>query len=173
MVDGDVQSVFAKGVSRLAQIETEDTGIAIFKFYSGALGVLEATTAARPTNAEGSLAILGEGGIIEVGGFAVDELRTWKFVNIQPEDEQIFQELQLQQSTIPAWGHTVYLQTVVDTITQGKPPVVDGKAGRRSLELILAIYESIETGTEIQIAGNYPHVRLGLDHPTSARISTN
>ncbi|NET72041.1 MAG: Gfo/Idh/MocA family oxidoreductase [Sphaerospermopsis sp. SIO1G2] len=155
---GDVESVFAKGTSRLAKIETEDTGVAIFKFKSGALGVLEATTAARPTNAEGSLAILGEGGIIEVGGFAVNDLRTWKFVNPQPEDEHIFQKL--QQPTIPAWSHTVYLQTVVDTITEGKNPAVDGKAGKRSLELILAIYESMETGSEIQVCGDYPHVRL-------------
>jgi len=66
---GDVESVQAATTTRLARIEAEDTGVAILRFTSGALGVIEATTATRPRDLEGSLSILGEHGSAEVGGF--------------------------------------------------------------------------------------------------------
>ena len=59
---GDVVSVHARAVTALAKIETEDTAVATLKFRNGALGIIEATTAARPTDLEGSLSILGREG---------------------------------------------------------------------------------------------------------------
>ena len=61
---GDVESVFAKSRTALSDIETEDTGVAVLKFKNGALGVIEATTATRPKDLEGSLSILGELGSV-------------------------------------------------------------------------------------------------------------
>ena len=52
---GDVVSVHARAVTALAKIEAEDTAVATLKFRNGALGIIEATTAARPTDLEGSL----------------------------------------------------------------------------------------------------------------------
>jgi UDP-N-acetyl-2-amino-2-deoxyglucuronate dehydrogenase len=49
------------------------------------------------------------------------------------------------------FGHQAYLQHVVDCITDDSPQLVDGLEGRRSLELISAIYESIETGKEVAL----------------------
>ena len=65
---GDVESVFARSATRLVDIEVEDTGVAVVKFSSGALGVIEATTAARPADLEGSISILGEHGTVEIDG---------------------------------------------------------------------------------------------------------
>ena len=76
---GDVESVFAKSKHALADIEAEDTAVVILKFRNGALGVIEATTAIRPKDLEGSISILGETGSVEVGGFAVNEMKTWNF----------------------------------------------------------------------------------------------
>ena len=45
---GDVVSVHARAITALAKIETEDTAVATLKFRNGALGIIEATTAARP-----------------------------------------------------------------------------------------------------------------------------
>src|SRR5205814_6206791 len=56
---GDVDSVFAKSTTALVKIEAEDTAVVVLKFKSGALGVIEATTAARPRDLEGSVSILG------------------------------------------------------------------------------------------------------------------
>ena len=80
---GDVESVFAKMTTALADVETEDTAIVTLKFKNGALGIIEATTATRPTNLEGSRSILGENGTVVVGGVAVNEMQTWVF-----EDER-------------------------------------------------------------------------------------
>jgi UDP-N-acetyl-2-amino-2-deoxyglucuronate dehydrogenase len=68
---GEVESVMAKTATRLVNIEAEDTGTAILKFRNGALGILEATTATRPKDLEGSISILGEKGSVEVGGFFI------------------------------------------------------------------------------------------------------
>ena len=74
-----MRSVFAKSKNALADIEAEDTAVVILKFRNGALGVIEATTAIRPKDLEGSISILGETGSVEVGGFAVNEMKTWNF----------------------------------------------------------------------------------------------
>lgn len=65
---GDVDSVYAASSTALANIEVEDTAIAVLKFRSGALGCIEATTATRPRDLEGSISILGEKGSVEIGG---------------------------------------------------------------------------------------------------------
>lgn len=67
MVYGEVESVFAKGITALSNIEVEDTAVVTLKFTNGALGIIEATTATRPKDLEGSLSILGEKGSVEIG----------------------------------------------------------------------------------------------------------
>ena len=49
------------------------------RFRSGALGVIEATTATRPKDLEGAITILGERGSAENGGFPVVGRRAWRF----------------------------------------------------------------------------------------------
>ena len=66
---GDVVSVHARAITALVKIEAEDTAIATLKFRNGALGIIEATTAVRPKDLEGSLSILGEKGAVEIAGF--------------------------------------------------------------------------------------------------------
>ncbi|MFK7848598.1 MAG: Gfo/Idh/MocA family protein [Rhodothermales bacterium] len=158
---GDVESVYAKSETMLVDIETEDTAVAIIKFKSGALGVIEATTAVRPKNLEGSISVLGENGSAEIGGFAVNEMKAWQFVDDQPIDHDIFKRYSVNPPDVYGFGHQMYYEEVVDTINNCKPPVVDGVAGRKSLELIHAIYESIETGTEIKYPFKPRHSRLG------------
>src|ERR1700751_6040033 len=68
---GDVVSVHARASTALVKIETEDTAVATLKFRNGALGIIEATTAARPTDLEGSLSILGGKGTGGIAGFSV------------------------------------------------------------------------------------------------------
>ena len=63
---GPVDSVVAKAGTYLSNIETEDTGVAILKFRNGGLGIVEATTCARPKDLEGSISILGEKGAVEI-----------------------------------------------------------------------------------------------------------
>ena len=81
---GEVQSVFAMSRTALVDIEAEDTAVVTLRFANGALGLVEATTATRPKDLEGSLSILGEGGTVVVGGFAMNKMETWRFVERLP-----------------------------------------------------------------------------------------
>jgi len=160
---GDVESVMAMTSTRLVKIEAEDTGIAIVKFCNGALGVIEATTATRPKDLEGSLSILGEKGSVEVGGFFMNQLKTWQFQDILPVDETIWANFS-KNPDMPAWNHAQYLKDAIKCIQENRRGLVDGLAGRRSLELINAIYESAETGKMVHLRFRPQFCRLGQGH---------
>jgi predicted dehydrogenase len=157
---GPVESVKAYTATRLAKIEAEDTGIAILRFASGALGVIEATTATRPKDLEGSLSILGETASVVIGGFAVNRIDTWNFLNKQPEDESIAQD-SVSPPNVYGFGHFEFYRDVLNCIRNGKRHMLDGLEGRKSLELINAIYESAATGEEVRVHFRPRSVKLG------------
>lgn len=158
---GDVVKVSAMSATRLVNMEAEDTAAVILTFANGALGIIEATGGARPKDLEGSISILGEGGSVVIGGFAVNQLQTWQFVNPQEDDESVIQNYSVNPPNVYGFGHQAYYEHVVDVISNGGPQLVDGIQGRRSLELISAIYESIETGREVHLRFRPKMARLG------------
>ncbi|MDA3967580.1 Gfo/Idh/MocA family protein [Helicobacter sp. WB40] len=159
---GDVESVFAKARTALSDIETEDTGVAVLKFKNGALGVIEATTATRPKDLEGSISILGENGSVEIGGFAVNEIRHWQFKDRLPSDDEVIEKYSVNPPNVYGFGHREYYLHVLDSIINNKKALVDGLEGRKSLELIIAMYESIETGKEVFLQFHPKKCRLGM-----------
>ena len=159
---GDVDSVFARSATALARIEAEDTAVVVLRFRSGALGIIEATTAARPTDLEGSISLLGEFGSVEIGGFAVNEIKVWKFSKPDATDEAVMSRYSVNPPNIYGFGHQAYYEHVIDCIRNDKHQLVDGLEGRKSLELISAIYESIETGKEVQLRFRPTRCRLGV-----------
>ncbi len=159
---GEPQSVFSKAETALVKIETEDTGVAVIRFRNGALGVVEATTAARPKDLEGSISILGERGTVEIGGFAVNEMKVWNFSDSQPGDAEVLEKYRQNPPDVYGFGHRAYLDHVVDAVQTGKPALVDGLEARKSLELINAIYESIETGRETILRFQPKMCKLGV-----------
>jgi UDP-N-acetyl-2-amino-2-deoxyglucuronate dehydrogenase len=158
---GDVESVFAKSTTALVNIESEDTAIVTLKFKNGALGIIEATTAVRPKDLEGSISILGATGTVEIGGFAVNEMKHWNFSEELPDDVDVIEKYSVNPPNVYGFGHQAYYDHVVDCINGKKPALVDGLKGRRSVELINAIYESIETGREVFLRFNARNSRLG------------
>lgn len=159
---GEVESVFAKSRTALVDIEAEDTAVVMLRFSSGALGIIEATTATRPKDLEGSLSVLGEGGTVEIAGFAVNEMKTWAFVESIPGDEQVTEKFSVNPPDVYGYGHKAYYTHVVDCIQNNKKQLVDGFQGRKSLELISAIYESIETGREVSLRFHPERCKLGV-----------
>lgn len=158
---GEVESVVAKASTRLVDIEAEDTGVVLLKFKNGALGVIEATTATRPDDLEGSLSVLGEKGTVEIGGFAVNKMKVWNFVEKEEQDNEILESAFQNPPDVYGFGHIEYLNNVVDTLIHKKNALVAGLEGRKSLELVTAIYESIETGKEVVVNFNPEKCRLG------------
>lgn len=158
---GEVDSVFAKSATALVNIEAEDTAVVLLKFRNGALGIIEATTATRPKDLEGSISVLGERGTVEIGGFAVNELKVWNFVEATDEDATVAKSFSVNPPNVYGFGHQAYYDHVVDCIRNNKQQLVDGLEGRKSLELISAIYESIETGKEVALRFRPKLCRLG------------
>jgi len=157
---GDVESVMAMTATQLADIEAEDTGVAVLRFTNGALGILEATTATRPKDLEGSISVLGEKGSVEIGGFFANEMKTWNF-----SDSTGFENELKGWERNPdewAWNHTEYLRAAIKSIQLGTKGLVDGLEGRKSLELINAIYESAETGAKVPLRFRPKYCKLGL-----------
>jgi predicted dehydrogenase len=159
---GDVVSVFAHATTALVEIEAEDTAVVVLRFRSGALGVIEATTATRPKDLEGSISVLGENGTVEIGGFAVNKMAVWSFANPCPDDAAVMEKFSVNPPSVYGFGHQAYYEHVVDCVRNDKQQLVDGLEGRKSLELISAIYESVETGREVSLRFQPSRCRLGV-----------
>jgi UDP-N-acetyl-2-amino-2-deoxyglucuronate dehydrogenase len=147
---GPVDSVMAKTATLARKIETEDTGVALLKFRSGALGVIEVTMLTWPRNLEGSITILGEKGTVKIGGTAVNRVEHWAFADYDDDDKRV-DAAATNPPNVYGFGHTGYYRNVLAVLKSGARPDTDGRAGRKSLELILGIYESAKTGHEVPL----------------------
>lgn len=158
---GPVESVHARGARALVEIEAEDTAVATVRFRNGALGIIEATGASRPKDLEGSLSVLGSGGTVEIGGFAVNKIRHWQFVETAPDDVEVMERYSVNPPNVYGFGHQAYYEHVVDCLANDQPALVDGHEGRASLELVAALYESMASGAEVTLPLTTEHSRLG------------
>ena len=147
---GPVESVIAKTATLARRIETEDTGIAVLRFRSGALGVIEVTMLTYPKNLEGSLTLLGEKGTVRIGGTAVNRIEHWVFAE-PDDDDKLVAEASTNPSSVYGFGHAGYYRNVLAVLRGEAAPDTDGRAGRKSLELILGIYESAKTGRDVPL----------------------
>ena len=50
------------------------------------------------------------------------------------------------------YGHTPLYADMIDAIQNNRKPYVDGEAGRRALELVLAIYRSAYEGVSVKLS---------------------
>ena len=149
-VMGPVESVMAKTATLARRIETEDSGIAILKFRSGALGSIQVTMLAYPRNLEGSLTVLGEKGSAKIGGTAVNKIEHWEFAEYD-EDDKLVEAANTNPPNVYGLGHQGYYRNVLSVLRGEAKADTDGRAGRKSLELILGIYESAKTGREVPL----------------------
>ena len=140
----------AKTATLARRIESEDTGIAVLKFRSGALGVIEVTMLTYPRNLEGSITILGEKGTVKVAGTAVNRVDHWAFADYD-DDDKLVESVATNPPSVYGFGHEGYYRNVLAVLRGEAKAETDGRAGRKSLELILGIYESAKTGRDVPI----------------------
>jgi predicted dehydrogenase len=139
-----------------ARIEVEDVAVATLKFANGALGIIEATTAAYPGylkrieihGSEGS-AVLEE-----------EDLKAWDFAKPKKEDAAILEQMRKHKSTgggasdpaaIGHHGHAIQFRDFLEAIHKNRRPAIDGHEGRRSVEIILGVYKAAETGKTVKL----------------------
>ena len=147
---GPVESVMAKTATLARRIEAEDSGAAILKFRNGAIGVLEVTMLTFPKNLEGSITLLGEHGTVKIGGTAVNRIEHWQFADYD-DDDKLVDAANSAPTSVYGFGHEPYYRNVLRVIRGEAVPDTDGRGGRKSLELVLGIYESAKTGCEVPL----------------------
>ncbi|WP_034445878.1 Gfo/Idh/MocA family protein [Butyrivibrio sp. AE2032] len=131
-------------------IEAEDLGIALIKFKNGSYGIVEGTTNIYPKNLEETLYIFGEKGTVKAGGASVNVIEEWRFSDMLDDPEDVKARFHENPPNVYGFGHTPLYADVIDAINKDRKPYVDGEAGKRALELVLAIYKSAATGEMIK-----------------------
>jgi predicted dehydrogenase len=147
---GPIETAFAMGAAlRYPHIEAEDTLVGSVRFQNGALGVIQATTSAKP-GFKRRLEISGERGTVILDG---DAISVWA---IDGEEADLGEGEQLTDGSanpaaISNEGHRRQIEDMMRAVAEGRAPMVDGHEGRKSLELIVALYQSANEGRPITL----------------------
>ena len=158
---GEIESVCAYADLTIHRgIETEDNAVAIVKFKSGALGVIEGSTACfSPTGHPAEIHLCGSDGSI----FMRDNSFTvWDFRKKWPSDKKTREKFRADTGAAGAGaadptaidfsGHLKNFEDAVRALKAGKKPLIDGSEARKSIEIILAIYRSaLKGGKPVQL----------------------
>ncbi|MCI8900436.1 MAG: Gfo/Idh/MocA family oxidoreductase [Lachnospiraceae bacterium] len=132
-------------------IQAEDLGIALIHFKNGAYGIIEGTTNVYPRNLEETLYLFGEKGTIKAGGTSVNVIEEWNFSDMLDDPEQVKRQFHENPPNVYGYGHTPLYADVMEAIQEDRAPYVDAEAGKRALELVLAIYKSAAEGSIVQL----------------------
>jgi UDP-N-acetyl-2-amino-2-deoxyglucuronate dehydrogenase len=177
---GEVEEVFGRWANLThPSIEVEDNAVAVLRFKGGALGAVTATTSARLSHTR--ITIHGSNGasvgVIEEPEGAVGYNDVW---TVPGEEHVVAESLAAHiaageyiyradqatnQTEAPHYWPTAYrylreaepsyharqLQEFAQAIQAGRPPLVTGEEGRKSLEILLAIYQSQRTGQPVRL----------------------
>ena len=123
-------------------LEAEDLGIALVKFSNGSYGIIEGTTNIYPKNLEETLYIFGERGTAKAAGTSDNIIEEWRFADGLDDPEEVKAKFRENPPNVYGFGHTPLYADVIDAIQNHREPLVDAEAGKRALELVLAIYKS-------------------------------
>ncbi len=132
-------------------VQAEDLGLALIKFKNGSYGIVEGTTNIYPQNLEETLYIFGETGTIKAGGKSVNIIEEWHFADGKDDAEEVKAKYHENPSNVYGFGHTPLYSDVIDAIKDNRQPYIDARAGRRALELVLAIYKSAAEGRPVKL----------------------
>jgi len=138
---GPVARVSAKTATRFHDIEVEDTAVAILEFGSGALGTLDATTSAFP----------GRPRRIEISGSKGTAILDGDRFGDAPAPDAPPPQNVASPVVSDTSAHRDVVVDFIHAFRTGIPPLCDGREGRRSVQLIEAIYESSRTGRPIDL----------------------
>lgn len=154
---GPVKAITAvTGTLAHERIEVEDVAVATLQFENGAVGVLEATTAAYP----GALKRIEISGSDGSAVLEEEDIKQWSFRKETKADKKLLERMTgktqtgggaADPSAIGHHGHTLLFKDTLKAIDTGAKPLIDGHEGRRSVEIILGVYKAAETGRVVDL----------------------
>ena len=148
---GDVTSVFAYTATLAHKMEAEDVGVVALRFASGALGTIEGSTVTYPENLEGSVALFGERGSVKVGGTALNRKVLWKIEGELEHERELLTREQLDPASVYGTSHKHVVADLLAAIRDKRAPRTNAHQARKSVALVLAIYESARTGQPVDM----------------------
>ncbi len=146
----------ATGLLAHELIEVDDVVLVILRFTNLALWVLESTTAAYPGYLK-RIEIHGNRGSAVM---EEEDIIKWDFAEEHPDDQVIREKMASRISggggasdpaAIGHHGHARQFADVVRAIKEGTKPLIDGYEGRRSVEIILGVYQAAELGRIVKL----------------------
>lgn len=141
---GPVDTVYARAGTFGQQLGVENTGAVVMQFHSGAIGIVEASTAIYPCSLGTSISLFGGSGSVSIEGERLNEVKHWRFD----------QETEGEHFTPHQAGSLSYQPLYLDlihAIGTGEAPLVAGDSTLRALEIVLAVYQSIAIGKVVQL----------------------
>ncbi len=151
MLGGEVEEVYGTTRNQFHDyLEAEDVGMAVLKFKNGAIGTIEGTTNVFPKNLEETLYIFGQNGTVKIGGTSTNNIDVWDFADETSADLQK-KGLQEQTANVYGNGHTLLFEDMIKSMKENRTPYIDAVAGKKALEIVLAIYKSQKTGMPVKM----------------------
>ncbi|WP_392346877.1 Gfo/Idh/MocA family protein [Parasynechococcus sp.] len=147
---GPVENLSASIATIGRNIEAEDTAAIQLRWRNGALGTMAVTMLTYPKNLEGSITLLGETGTVKIGGPAVNQIEYWTFADKAPDDDLVAQA-SYETTNVYGFGHPLYYENMLDALQGKSMPMCDGEQGLRSLELIVAAYQSAKNNRTVNL----------------------
>lgn len=147
---GEAEEVFSMEATRLRNIEAEDVSTGVIRFESGALANVQASTTVYPKNYEESITIFGEKGTVKIGG---TNALYFEHLQVEGMSEEAVNALKEKVKADP-WGtpgHQRIIEDIIKAVKEDRTPAVTGQDGKKSLELVLAFYESAEQNKPIYV----------------------
>ena len=148
---GPVQSVNAYTATLAHRMEAEDVGVAVIRFASSALATVEGSTLTWPQNLEGSVAIFGEHGSVKVGGTALNRIELWKVDGQLEQEAELLTSQRVDPPSVYGYSHREVVRDFAEAVQTGRDSDTPGPEARKSLALVLAIYEAARTGREVTL----------------------
>ncbi len=150
MMGDEVESVY--GSVRNHQhpyIEAEDIGVAVVTFKNGAVATIEGTVN-TVESLEETLCVFGENGMVRLGGMNASTVDVWKFKD-EVSDDEYKRDIEEKAPNVYGNGHKSLYYNVIEALKNKTQPYVDLYAGKRALEIVLAIYKSQLTGEKVYL----------------------
>jgi predicted dehydrogenase len=159
LMNDDVESVFARAGHKVRDIEVEDTAVACLQYKGGAYGVIEATTSCNPGEERrielhgklGTICLSGRGSSSEITRWAVTTEEDGRAKDAAGAGTGGSDTTVGDPGALTAENHAWLLQDLVEAIRDDREPFVTGESARKAVDLILAIYESSNTGRDVKL----------------------
>jgi predicted dehydrogenase len=163
MMGEDPVRIQAQTRKYIRPIQAEDFGAAIVEFKSGAVGIIEGTVCVFPGDLNETLSVFGEKGSVVIGGIAANKMETWRLSDadlVGDTEEKVLGPAEEAPATVYGSGHSALFRDFIQSLEQNRELLVSGEAGKKSLELILAIYKSQKTGHAVDFPCDFSTLEM-------------